>query len=116
MEIAFFYVFCSAIALVAAMTLAYLVLLSMVLTRLRSSHAATYRDLGEPSFFFNNSISHGVSVVRFLIHREYRELHDHSLDRLAEICRTLFVGVLVLFGVAVAAVAVYWAIYPGTKQ
>lgn len=112
MTLALFYTFCAALALVVPATITYLVLLGLLFSLLRRSHEVTFQELGEPSFFTNNSISNGLRVVRFLLQRDYRELHDPKVERLSESCRTIFIGTMALFAVAVVAVVLYWTVAP----
>jgi hypothetical protein len=108
METAFFLIFCGAAALVALMTGGYIVEVIRLLAKLRKSHSEAFRDLGEPSLFYNNSISHGMRVVRFLLERDYLELHDPALNRVAGACRALFIGAMTMFAVAMLALVAYW--------
>jgi hypothetical protein len=106
-------IFLGALVLVAPITLGYLILLAVIFSRLRRFHAAAFQDLGEPSFLFNNSISHGVRVVRFLVHRDYRALADSGLNRLGDICRALLLGAVALLVVAFLAVIAHGVVFAG---
>lgn len=85
--------------LVAA-TIIYLIAVSAMLSKLRRNHVATFRDLGEPSLFTNNTMSNGARVVRFVFSREYKNLNDPDIDRIAGTCRALLIGIPVLLGCA----------------
>ena len=102
-----YFVVYGVIALLAATTFAYLAAISVMLSKIRNNHVTTFRALGEPSLFANNTISNGARVVRFLFSREYKNLSDPEVDRIGGVCRTLLIGIPVLLACAVAVALVY---------
>ena len=63
---------------------------------LETRHAKKYSAMGKPSLIMNNSISNSFAFMKFLFKREYLELNDPELSKLAKFMRAFFVLYLVL--------------------
>jgi hypothetical protein len=73
-----------------------------LLRRLRIQHHETWVRLGSPTLILNNSIQNSRLTLKFLSRREYRELGDSTLNRVADAERalswiggTIFLAILV---------------------
>lgn len=100
------YVLIGAIALTAPLIVIYLVTMAKMFSYMREKHLTRYKELGEPSLFANNSISNNVSVIRFLLDRDYLRMSDSQLSQLGERLRRMFMGAVGLFGLAMFAFVV----------
>ena len=85
-------------------TAVYLFLIRKVLVHLETNHTVTWRQLGEPSLFLNNSPRNSLLVVRFLWNKQYLLLQDAELTHLASRVRGLLVVLLGLFPIMVIGV------------
>jgi len=79
-----------------AMVIAWLIMIVALQKRLKSIHIEKYKEMGEPSFFFNNSIKSGLATIRFLFKREHKKLNDKTLSILSDIMLMLFLVYIIL--------------------
>jgi hypothetical protein len=68
-----------------------------VFRRPKTQHSATFRALGSPSLFWNNSLRTGWSFMRFLYRSEWKDLDDPILSRVCQFMSVLFVLYVLLF-------------------
>jgi hypothetical protein len=54
---------------------------------LETRHPEKYNAMGRPSLIMNNSLSNNISFMKFLFKQEYRELNDHSIQKLGQVMR-----------------------------
>jgi hypothetical protein len=71
-----------------------------VLNRLQSRHASTYKQIGSPSLFWNNSTSNKVSFMAFVFSSRSRDLGDSALTRIALFMRAVFMSGIILGALA----------------
>jgi hypothetical protein len=75
--------------------------------RLRVRHAETYKSIGSPSLFWNNSMRNNWLFVKFLFQGQWHSLNDPQLAGVARCMQFMFVvymagllGLIVTFLVA----------------
>lgn len=86
--------------IVATLVLLFVVGIATVgrlLSLLRDRHPDVWLGLGSPTLFLNNSIQNGLRLERFIWRKEYAQLGDKDLERLARFVRGLFVVYAVAF-------------------
>jgi len=69
--------------------------------RLETQHPEKYEAMGKPSLIMNDSLSNNIYFMKFLFKREYNDLNDPSITRLAQFMRVFFlvyfIGFMFLF-------------------
>lgn len=83
-------------------TVAYLVLVVRLFSRLESRHRPVFEALGSPSLLLNNSISNNFKVLGWLWGKDYEGLGDPDTERLAETVRRLLLSLVVTFAILIA--------------
>jgi hypothetical protein len=51
---------------------------------LQTRHPEKYEAMGRPSLIINNSLSNNISFMKFLFKREYLDLNDPGISKLAQ--------------------------------
>ena len=68
---------------------------------LKSEHPEKYREMGEPTLFWNNSPKTSWELMKFLLKRDYIDMNDPKLSTLGNAMLVFFVlytlGFLYLF-------------------
>lgn len=67
------------------------ILMSWLYRRLEDRHYEVWDRLGQPSLFLNASARIQQRVARFLWHKEYAELGDETLSKVASLSKVLTV-------------------------
>ncbi len=80
---------------------AYLISSEILLSWIRRRHSETYKELGQPSLFTNNTMSNGNRVIKFLLAKEYLSLGEDRVRKLGTLTRTLFLVAIAMFAIAV---------------
>lgn len=93
--------------LLVPVCVAYLVVLEMMFFRLRRRHPEHFKRIGEPSVFFNNSVSKADAMMRYLLDRDYLEVPDERAVKLGERSRQLLLAGFALFGLSLVAFAAF---------
>lgn len=73
-----------------------LFLIKYILTLLERKHLNTYKELGEPSIFWNNSAKNNFLFYGFLFKRKYLKLNDRLINILCNILLFYFIIYTVL--------------------
>lgn len=68
-----------------------------LLAYLKRSHQETWKSLGSPSLFLNNTILNGFRTQAFLLKRKYVTLNDPHLTRNADRLIFIYYSYLFLF-------------------
>lgn len=79
------------------MVLIWFVLLKIIFTKLEREHPEKYKQMGEPSLFFNNSLKTGLVTLKFIGKREHNNLNDPALSKLSDFALVFFVIYAVIF-------------------
>ncbi len=79
---------------IAALGLAYLLVMYFLFARLASRHAPTWEKIGSPEFFSSLHFATMLAVVGFLARRDYLELHDPVAARLGLSASLLLIVIL----------------------
>ena len=74
-----------------------LALYSGVLNTLKNKHGETWKALGEPSLFLNNSVSNSFSVQGFIFGKKYKELNDPDFTKQCNILRIFQLAYILFF-------------------
>jgi hypothetical protein len=90
-------------------TILYLALVRRLLVHLETNHAATWRQLGEPSLFLNNTLRNNLLLLRYLWDKEYLSLPDAGSIQQASRVRTLLLVLLTTFGILIIGFVVLGA-------
>jgi len=69
---------------IIAMVIAWLIMIVALQKRLKSNHIEKYKEMGEPSFFYNNSIKSSFATIKFLFKREHKNFNDKALSILSD--------------------------------
>lgn len=86
----------------------YFFLLRKIFILLKTKYPEKYKELGEPSLFWNNSIRNGVRVLKFLFSNDPIILKDTSLLKLQKNTKLfLLIGI----GVFVIALIVFFVTF-----
>lgn len=81
---------------VAALGLAYLLVMHYLFARLASHHSSTWEDIGSPEFLSSLHLTTMLRVLRFLARRDYLELKDPVATRLALSASALLVVIVLV--------------------
>jgi len=81
---------------IAALGLAYLMVMHFLFERLASRHASTWEDIGSPEFLSSLHFTTMLRVLRFLVRRDYLELNDAVATRLALSASVLLIAIVVV--------------------
>ncbi len=74
--------------------------------RSKSKHLPKYREMGEPSLFWNNSMRAVWATLKYLFKREHKDLNDNSLSLLSDSMLVfLVIYVILFFGLIFGALA-----------
>jgi len=92
------FAYAAACIAVAALGLAYLLVMHLLFERLASLHAATWEEIGSPAFFSSMHLSTMLRVLRFLARMDYLALNDRVATRLA-LSASILLIVIVVVGV-----------------
>lgn len=65
--------------------------------KLKNVHPTKYKEMGEPSLFWNNSMKSNWALTKFLFKREHKMLHDGSLSLLSDSMLIFIVIYMFLF-------------------
>jgi hypothetical protein len=87
----------AAFGLLMAMALVWLVLVSNLFRALRERHPYTYREIGSPTLFLNNSILNNWLLLKFLVTGAWQQLGDQDLSRQCRFMRVFLIVYTVLF-------------------
>jgi hypothetical protein len=75
------------------------------LNRLKKSHALKWKELGEPTLFYNNSIKNSLGVKKFIRERQDLALGDSRLSLLTMLNK--YFGIIyVIYFIAFVALAI----------
>jgi hypothetical protein len=80
-------------------TVVYLCLIRQLFVRIEERHTDTWRALGEPSLFLNNTIRNNFRVLGWLWRKDYSSLGIPDDVRLAARVRQLYVLLMIMFGI-----------------
>lgn len=80
-----------------AMVFIWFAMIIALFRRLKSKHPPKYREMGEPSLFWNNSMKTVWSTLKYLFKREHKELNDSSLSLLSDSMLVFLVIYMILF-------------------
>jgi len=80
----------------AALGLAYLLVMHFLFVRLALRHASTWEEIGSPEFLASLHFAKMLTVLRFLARREYLELNDPVVTRLALSASVLLIVIVVV--------------------
>ena len=80
-----------------AMVFIWFGLIITLFRRLKIKHSEKYKEMGQPSLFWNNSMKSGWSTLKFLCKREHQILGDPTLAFLSDSMLVFFAVYLVLF-------------------
>jgi len=67
-----------------------------IIGALRNRHGERWKELGSPTLIHNNSIANSRRLRAFLKNREYEQLDDAALSRLARLQRVVERGYMVV--------------------
>jgi hypothetical protein len=81
---------------VAALGLAYLLVMHFLFARLASHHVATWEEMGSPDFLSSLHFRTMLRVFGFLASRDYLELNDPVATRLALSASALLIAIVVV--------------------
>jgi len=87
-------------------TVAWLVLLHLVLRRVERAHPDVYDSMGRPNVIMNNTPRNNGPALRFVLDRRYRTLEDPVLNRLGDLARLAFFASTTLM---IVVVLLFWA-------
>ncbi len=68
-----------------AMVFIWFAMIIALFKRLKSRHLSKYREMGEPSLFWNNSMRTVWTTLKYLFKREHKNLNDNSLSLLTHL-------------------------------
>ena len=89
------------------MVLIWFILLKMIFTKLESEHPEKYKQMGEPSLFWNNSMKTGLATLKFIGKREHKNLNDTALSKLSDFALVFFIiYTVMLFGMFFGAFSI----------
>lgn len=72
--------------------------MNMMLFRLlKARHPEKYKEMGEPSLFWNSSMKAGWAIFKFLMNREHKALNDGVVSLLSDSMLMVFIGYWILF-------------------
>ncbi len=80
-----------------AMVFVWFAMIITLFKRLKSKHLSKYREMGEPSLFWNNSMRTVWTTLKYLFKREHKELNDNSLSFLSDSMLVFLVIYVILF-------------------
>jgi len=80
----------------AALVVGYLLVMHCLFERLASHHVSTWKDIGSPGSLSSLHLATMFKVLRFLANRDYLELNDLAITRLAWIASILLILGVVL--------------------
>ena len=66
---------------------------------LASNHPEYYEGMGKPTLFWNNSPKSSLVLMKFILKKEYLQLHDKILEKHGNLMFAFFLVYLVLFTV-----------------
>ena len=64
---------------------------------LKVRHPETYKSLGSPGLFTNNTLSNNIAFLRFLFKREWQHLGDKGIGKLGNIMLSFIILYSFLF-------------------
>lgn len=79
------------------MVLIWFILLKIIFTKLEREHPEKYKQMGEPSLFWNNSMKTGLATLEFIGKREHKDLNNTALSKLSDFALVFFVIYTVIF-------------------
>ena len=80
-----------------AMVFIWFVMIIVLFKMLKSKHLEKYKEMGEPSLFWNNSMKTSWATIKFLFKREHKGLNDRSLSLLSGSMLVFFAIYAILF-------------------
>lgn len=80
-----------------AMVLIWFLMVATLFKRLRAKHPETYKEMGEPSLFWNNSMKTNWAMLEFLRKRRHKGLNDKSLSLLSDFMLVFLAVYMALF-------------------
>ena len=84
-------------AVLMAMVFIWFAMIIALFKRLKSKHLSKYREMGEPSLFWNNSMRTVWTTLKYLFKREHKNLSDNSLSLLSDSMLVFLVTYVILF-------------------
>jgi hypothetical protein len=82
---------------IAALVIVYLAIVHFFMRHLRLNHQETWKELGSPSLFLNNTPMNSLRVAGFLLTGRHRELGDPKLSRYVYVIRLMLALFLCIF-------------------
>ncbi len=79
------------------MVLIWFALVIFLYKRLKILHLEKYKEMGEPSLFWNNSMKTGWATIKFLFKREHKDMNDNLLSYLCDFMLVFFALYSALF-------------------
>lgn len=64
---------------------------------LKERHPETYKNMGSPSLFKNNTFSNNINFLKFLFKKEWQQLGDESIEKLGNIMLSFIIAYSALF-------------------
>jgi hypothetical protein len=80
-----------------AMVLIWFAMIFSLFRMLKNSHPEKYKEMGEPSLFWNNSMKTAWATIKFLFRREHKVLNNSTLSFLSDSMIVFFALYFVLF-------------------
>ena len=90
-------VFRTVFIILGGMVLVWFVLVKILFVRLERKHPDKYKDMGEPSLIWNNSMKTNWAFMKFLFRREHKTFDDPSISRLSDFMLVFFALYTALF-------------------
>ena len=72
-------------------------MVSQLFAYISRHHQETYRDMGSPTLFMNNSIGNNISFIGFILRGKYKALNDPSLTKQCRFIKVFFCSYMVGF-------------------
>ena len=79
------------------MVFVWFAMILVLFRKLKTQHPEKFKEMGEPSLFWNNSMKTGWATLKFIVKREHKGLNDGSLSMLSDSMLVFFVLYTVLF-------------------
>lgn len=64
---------------------------------IKKNYPAKYKELGEPSLFYNNSIKNNLLFFKFIFFGDYKNLDNRRINSISNFLRIFFVIYSLLF-------------------
>ncbi len=99
------FVFDVVFALLIAGLVLWFMLVSQYLSYLREKHSTTFKSIGSPHLFLNNTPRNNINFFKYVWSEQCNGTHDLQLIKMTRTLRFIFIGYSVLFLSLILAVA-----------